>query len=330
VWFDAANGYTWGPRGVTNTRPQTQHGGFDIDFEATNLPVAAQQAVQRAINRWEQIITGDLPDAWIKKHGQLTAIDDLLLTIEIAQIDGDTLADANVNQPLRPETRLPIWSHIRIDEEHINDPQLETVLIHEIGHALGFGTIWGNLGLLDVSNANDPRFLGPNAAHVYGLMTGRSQRSVPVEGQGSTGDGSYGGHWREQTFETEIMTSGINANVANPLSLLTIAAMRDIGYTVNWGAHDSYTLPKNTFPLSFMESEVPPAGNRSTYAALWIAEATDERTPLRIDVTEPSLLPDPLRTKRFGALDTRYSNGLSPGPIRRVELAARGRGREVD
>ena len=48
------------------------------------------------------------------------------------------------------------------------------------------------------------------------------------------------GHWRETVFGNELMTGFIGAG-SNPLSVLSVAAQEDIGYTVNYAGADPYT-----------------------------------------------------------------------------------------
>jgi hypothetical protein len=50
-------------------------------------------------------------------------------------------------------------------------------------------------------------------------------------------------HWREEIFNTELMTHEAEFDGVMPLSQMTIASLRDIGWLVNYGAADFYTLP---------------------------------------------------------------------------------------
>ena len=70
---------------------------------------------------------------------------------------------------------------------------------------------------------------------------------VPVENCGTSpyvspvcGGGTVNGHWREVVLGNELMTGYLNAG-SNPLSIASIAAQGDIGYTVNYAAADTYT-----------------------------------------------------------------------------------------
>jgi hypothetical protein len=63
---------------------------------------------------------------------------------------------------------------------------------------------------------------------------------VPVEATG--GPGTALGHWRETTFGAELMTGWAGPGTNLPLSRVTVGALADMGYTVNFAAADNYTL----------------------------------------------------------------------------------------
>ena len=68
---------------------------------------------------------------------------------------------------------------------------------------------------------------------------GCSSNAPPVEQDG--GPGTKGAHWDEGCMRNEFMTGYVNGNPpGNPVSLLTIANLEDIGYKVNYNAADEY------------------------------------------------------------------------------------------
>jgi hypothetical protein len=96
--------------------------------------------------------------------------------------------------------------------------------------------------LLDRSDPNDPVFRGPaSLSALFGLAgpTGFLGTAVPVENTG--GEGTAYAHWRESVFGSELMTGWLNAG-SNPLSALTIAQFRDLGYVVNDALGDGYSF----------------------------------------------------------------------------------------
>ena len=99
---------------------------------------------------------------------------------------------------------------------------------------------------------NDPQFVGHGAKSEYAVLSGTTD-NIPVEDgsfQGLTptdllngfGQGSVDGHWRETVFETELMTPAIGG-ISNPMSLMTLRSLEDIGYAVDTGQADAYSLP---------------------------------------------------------------------------------------
>ena len=109
------------------------------------------------------------------------------------------------------------------------------VILHEMGHVLGIGTLWISKHLASGFN-----YTGANALAEYRILSGNpSATSVPLETTG--GSGTAGAHWSEAVFNNELMT-GFISGTFNPLSRLTIASLKDIGYSVDIGAADPYAL----------------------------------------------------------------------------------------
>ena len=126
--------------------------------------------------------------------------------------------------------------------------QLESVILHEMGHVLGLGTLWD--GFLQNPSLPGPRgadthFNGPVAIETFDLVGGidyTGGEKVPVENeQGSTG--TRDAHWRESVFATELMTGFLNGGVTNPLSIVSVGSFGDLGYTFSLAAADPYAPP---------------------------------------------------------------------------------------
>ncbi len=116
------------------------------------------------------------------------------------------------------------------------------VVLHEMVHVLGIGTLWGPSwqGLVADPNGLDPRFSGANAVFGYnGFGATDGAFGVPVENTG--GPGTRGGHWRETVFQTELMTGWAGGAMA--MSRVTVGALFDMGYDVDIARADSYSLP---------------------------------------------------------------------------------------
>ncbi len=118
------------------------------------------------------------------------------------------------------------------------DGQLEAVILHEMGHVLGFGTVWG-LRVTGRGTSN-PVFTGLNARGAWDALVGGSGESVPVANTG--GPGTADAHWRESVFGNELMTGYIDSGDL-PLSAVTVGSLSDIGYGVDLGASDPFGTP---------------------------------------------------------------------------------------
>src|SRR5262249_22085913 len=107
---------------------------------------------------------------------------------------------------------------------------------HEMGHVLGIGSRWSYFGL-----SGGSQYYGSHALNAYEVLAGNDYlSSVPLE----TGGGSRtaGVPWSEAGFRNGLMTRYIGG-VPDPLSILTIGSLQDMGYVVNYSAADPYTLP---------------------------------------------------------------------------------------
>ena len=233
------------PAGYVQTSPgvsgASSGSAFKIDvvFPDTTLTTRQRAAFAEAAARWAQVIVGDLPDA--NDHG--TAIDDVRIVATAPDLDGrGGLLGQAAPTGFRPGSSLPYKGFMEFDAADLarleSDGQLTDVILHEMGHVLGFGTIWGARGLVQGAGTADPRFVGANATAQYNALFGTTAGSVPLESGG--GPGTADTHWRDSTFGNELMTGFLNLR-GNPLSRVTIGAMADLGYTVSYSAADYYS-----------------------------------------------------------------------------------------
>jgi hypothetical protein len=210
------------------------------------LTTAQKNAFKAAADRWATVIVGDLPDVVIQ--GQV--IDDLLIEASGTAIDGPggILGQAGPTH-LRPAGAgaaafIPAKGRMQFDTADLANMQsngtLNDVITHEMGHVLGIGTIWTTKGLLAGANGNNPTFTGTNARKEYGILKGTGPAAVPVENTG--GPGTRNSHWRETVFRNELMTGFVGGR-PNPLSRLTVASLKDLGYVVDPNKAEPYTLP---------------------------------------------------------------------------------------
>jgi hypothetical protein len=212
-----------------------------------------------AASRWTRIISGDVPS--YKVGGE--EIDDIKITAKGAPIDGEYNVIGKCGPDVvRPKrfaryAFIPATASMTFDTADLDRLERSGMLIHtithEMGHALGLGRwVWAQKGLLQGEGGADPRFIGPNAMREYGILKGGGPEPVPVEDDG--GAGTRDSHWNEGTFDTEMMTGWIDATA--PISRMTGGALQDLGYDIDYGGCDAYSLP----PPDRDRQEQPPPG----------------------------------------------------------------------
>ena len=233
--------------------------------------------------RWMAVITEDLPDyeftqGWSGRCGDQSyeipageRIDDL--RIYISTFKGGSVVGWGSPHLLREETHLPVLGCMAFDLQNAN---LLITGLHEIGHVLGFGTIWDNLGLLQDLSHDDPNadthFNGSLAIAAFNDAGGRNYTGAKVPVQKM--DGS---HWRGNVFDHDqgelMLPWGGGA-----LSAITVQSLADLGYGVDVTQADPYTLPGAT------------AGKVSAK----IAAALPSIPSYRADVTHPDAYTRPV------------------------------------
>ena len=223
-------------------------------------PTAAQRAAfDSAAARWSRVIIGDLPDlnnfsvpANACGVPEITAqtqnIDDVLIFVMLVPIDGpgNRLGQAGWCDFVRSPTGLPIYGIMWFDTADLGtvegDGILPDLILHEMGHVLGLGSLWTRMSLLTGAGGSDPFFTGAQARAAFDQIGGTGYTlggKVPVENTGSPG--TRDGHWRESVFSNELMTGFIGGG-GNPLSVVTAAQFADLGYQVNLAASDPFAV----------------------------------------------------------------------------------------
>jgi hypothetical protein len=131
---------------------------------------------------------------------------------------------------------------------------LDDVVLHEIGHVLGIGSLWTDpaKNLLRFGGTDSSTFVGPAAGAAFLASGGNTFSGPPVPAENckdssgapisGCGAGTQDSHWRESVLGRELMTGFIIAGTSNPLSAITIQSLADLGYTVDVGAADSFTV----------------------------------------------------------------------------------------
>ena len=237
---------------------------------------------RQAAARWERVITADIPDEDYYTYYPLDTRDftgewDTWWTNDMRPYFGDIRVDDVVDDvrvfvagPVRDDSfwgrggairfrasllqnHHPILSTIHLSRDLMdeNDNKVYRVMLHEIGHTLGFTDwIFEKLSLLHNPSEDHPAhlpapdsyFSGSKAVTAFNLSGGSRYRGnkVPLENDPDRGS-SRDSHWRESVMDGELMTS--ESDVEHPLSSITIQAMADMGYTVDVSEAESYNVP---------------------------------------------------------------------------------------
>jgi hypothetical protein len=227
-----------------------------------NIGPALSQSQQAAFNnakaRWEAVITGDLQDVVVNNLNTQScgnqvvnqSIDDLLIFTQVAPIDGvgNILGQASPCFLRSGGTGLTLIGIMTFDVADLGNieaaGQLNDVILHEMGHVLGFGTLWEPtppIWTLNFLTGTSPvGFTGANGIAAYtGFNGGGSATTVPVEDQG--GAGTARSHWSEAIFKNELLT-GFISGTTRPMSRTTIQSLKDLGYTTNPSVADPYDI----------------------------------------------------------------------------------------
>ncbi len=240
---------------------------IDVRFPDSSLSPSQQAIVRSAALRWQEIIVGDQPDLGPTnvQAGECAAgfpstplnfpIDDLLVEVRARNLDNERVLGGAAPCLVRASNGLPFYSVVVFNSQNLaaleERGDLPITALHELGHALGFlPSVWEPKGLTvglvkrdqPTPPGYDPRFIGPQAINAFTTLGGNAP-SVPLENQ--FGEGSRDTHWRESVLDCELMTTRLDRGVPNPLSILTVGAMADIGYEVNPAAADSFVLGRS-------------------------------------------------------------------------------------
>lgn len=227
-------------------------GSYKLEVRYVGTPDPRAVAVANAaVAKWRTVISGDLSDVQIDmsvddcytgQPASTEVIDDMLVYVAVIDIDGagKVLARAGPCY-VRQSNGIPVVGVIEFDRADLDRPveTIQAVFTHELGHVLGIGPRWGSRGLLFGSEGDDPLYIGAEANAAYRALGAGVSDRVPIENTG--GSGTRNAHWRESTFRNELMTGFVNAG-HNPLSTITVAALRDLGYKVEMSRADSYSL----------------------------------------------------------------------------------------
>jgi len=206
-------------------------------------------AIAQAAKVWENVIS------YSSFNGAHTLDVDV-----VGESNADTWYAAATNKQGVPDQTnkwMPTTGRVRINTSYANtfnsNPEyLTAILTHEFAHVLGIGTLWENDGRNLVNTKNDTYIADSYAGNAYGDLTGAfTPTAVPLSKDRDSAGNLIYGHWSEAVFGNELLTpEAEGAGVKIPLSQLTIASLRDIGWNVNYGAAEPFFLSKTASPAN--------------------------------------------------------------------------------
>jgi len=250
---------------------------YQLEVRFIGPPPSASQkdAFDSAAARWSSVILGDLDDIPFAPADDLSfcggevhdeTIDDLLIFAKIDKIDGPggILGQAGACY-VRDDNFLSVVGIMRFDVDDVvsleTNGRFRDVVLHEMGHVIGIGSLWSLKDLVTGRGTGDPFFIGPSAQMAFAgsaaSPAGFPGNAVPVENTG--GAGTRDVHWRESVLVNELMTGFLNGAGANPLSALTVASLRDEGYVVNDANADNFS-----FGSALLAATSPPVSLHTT------------------------------------------------------------------
>ena len=141
-------------------------------------PADLKNAFILAAEAISDFILGDIPNAGARRN----AIDDITITAQLSYVDGvgGILGQTGINS-VRAGSFLPATATMQFDSAdasyYSSVGLFDDIVLHEMLHAIGFGTIWSNLGLITGGGFN-----GPLANAVY-----PGSALIPIETDGGPG-----------------------------------------------------------------------------------------------------------------------------------------------
>ena len=180
-------------------------------------------------------------------------IDDILISASLVNIDGPggVLGRAGpthiIYDPSAGDTSsdaLPFAGIMEFDiadaETFLASGQWSDIVMHEMMHVLGFGTLWERTGVVEMTiDDNGTRRPWDDTIdyNYLGLSATAENDGIAPEVEADGGSGTAGGHWDEVAYDNYLMTGYINDT--NIFTSMSIGSLEDLGYNIDWAAADA-------------------------------------------------------------------------------------------
>ncbi len=243
-----------GSDGTTDPPPTGSGPQIDIRYLNTLTP-SQQNAVTAAANKWMRALSKNLGDFRFKSAAadcfpDEPALDEthhnLLLFVSAGEVDGSggSYALTTICGVSSRDT-LPVLARIRLDRADLDSMEargtLQGIILHEMGHALGFSPGSYVAKGLSAGATDDPVFVGVTARSEF-AKHGAWYTGVRVPLENTTSQGPRDPHWRLSVFGDELMVSVVGRGFKSPLSTITLGFFKDIGYDVDFSVADPYEV----------------------------------------------------------------------------------------
>lgn len=248
-----------------------------------------RQAVTTAIERWQRVIVGHVQTSPLTEAANRCfagepaineVVEDLLLFVQITPLDGPGNVAARASPcTVHMPAGLTQMGLLLLDSDDmelfLGQGTLDNIVTHELGHVLGFGTLWSSRNLLTGAGTDDPFFTGVTARAQFALLfSSYAGNAVPVENAG--GIGTRDTHWRRSVFNNELMQGFTFVNM--PMSRVTVGSLADLGYTVDLTKADPLT---STFALQTSRTQGTDLANDVADTEIWGVEKNGRRFLVR-------------------------------------------------
>lgn len=230
---DAAPAPAGAPAELLTSYVSGDPGGFNVEIEFDGAWSAGlQKAFIDSAERLSDIIRGDIADVtW-----QGAVIDDIHIDASLVGIDGAGAVLGRAGPTaIRTADYLPAAAVMEFDSAdaaaYHQQGLWDDLVLHEVMHSVGVGTVWDYKGLVAGGGTDRPLFTGADATLTYNALYNVQRAGVPLEAGG--GPGTRDAHWDEARFESELMT-GYLGRTGTYLSPITVASLEDLGYDTAW------------------------------------------------------------------------------------------------